>query len=88
MSICRWSSDGGLSDVYVFESNDGGVYICVNAADDFDNPENGNWYECPNYQEAVDRLSRLERSGVYVPNSAYTNLEERMRLAGGAPHGS
>lgn len=60
MSYCRWSSDNGLCDVYVYESCDGGCVIHVAAkrvGDDVPKcsfPKNANPSEMQKYMECIN----------------------------------
>lgn len=76
MSYCRWSTDDGRSDVYVYHDIRGGWTTHVRGGEDYNDPTSS---------ECADRLVAIREAGHYVPQGAIDNLRaEAAELSGGS----
>lgn len=81
MSYCRFSSDGGESDVYVYADVHGGITTMVAENDGIEkinHEDAGKIFNDQDAKSALARLKKLKKDGLHVPECAISRLKKEM----------
>ena len=76
MSYCRYGTDRGKSDVYIWGETTG-INICLSwsKAEELNIPQD---YLCEDKQEALWRIQILKRHDIHIPKSAVKRLRREL----------